>query len=146
MDGLVLAGDVRRYHALLEHVTSSAHPALAEDLLGMTCDVEWYLGEHELLADFELHGRQSDSPTAALIRATASWSRRAQGLGQRERASFLGSHWNQWLSYRHASGHVVLRTPDGHLHLHGVTQAGVDAYYVRLHVEVSRRLHMVPNA
>jgi hypothetical protein len=146
MDALVLAGDVRRYDALLQHVTSSAEPAFADDLLGMTCDVEWYLGEHELLADFELHGRQSDSTTAALIRATASWSTRAQGLGQRERASFLGSHGSQWLSYRHASAHVVLRTPDGHLHLHGVTQAGVDSYYVRLHLEVSRRLHMVGNA
>lgn len=135
----ILTGDLAAYLDLLERVTSTCPPSSGFDLDGMRIDVEHYLGQDSMLSDVRLHRFDEPlaDPSAPLIMAWASWGLRAEAYGPRERAAFLEWHWQRWLSYRHADEHVVTATPDGHLHLHGVTQIDVEDFYVTLHVDVA---------
>jgi hypothetical protein len=139
MNVQILAGEPAAYVHLLEHVTSTVLPSSDSDLEGMRIDVAYYLGEDSMLSGFVLHPSEASrrATPPQLISASASWGVRAKDFGPRGRASFLEWHWQRRLRYRYAAAHVVTATPDGHLHLHGVTQIDRDDYYVTLHVDVA---------
>jgi hypothetical protein len=103
----------------------------------MAIDVDYHLGKHPLLRDFERQQVALDQRTTPLIAATAAFGRRARRYCACERAAALQHEWERWLAYRYAEANVVTRTADGHLHLYGVTQLEPDHFYVTLHLAVA---------